>query len=192
MTQAWSSRAHVDELIILLQNEMINSVDTFYEELVGAALKDVCIFFCGNGGSSATASHLENDLSIGLWKSSSLKLRTQVLGSNASLLTAIANDFSYRDVFSRELFLKGKQGDLLVVVSGSGNSENVIQVVTNAKAQGIRTLGITAFGGGAVSNALDVSIKFNTYDMQIFEDLSLVLGHMVMRKLSDVYKKGEM
>jgi D-sedoheptulose 7-phosphate isomerase len=114
-----------------------------------------------------------------MWDSN---LQVETLGSNLAVTTAIANDFSYEEIFSRQLLLKGSEGDLLIVFSGSGNSPNIIRVLEVAREMNIRTCGVLGFDGGIAKSLVDVSIHFPIDDMQISEDLQLILGHLVLRQ----------
>jgi D-sedoheptulose 7-phosphate isomerase len=102
-----------------------------------------------------------------------------------AVASAIANDFSYEEVFSRQLTNKGCRGDLLIVFSGSGNSPNIIKVLKIAKEMGIRTCGVLGFDGGIARSLVDVPIHFPIDDMQISEDLQLMLGHLVLRQFEE-------
>ena len=158
------------------------SVEVLVSEIQKADSRSGRVFLCGNGGSGANAQHIENDLSVGISKVSGLELHVETLGSNSAVTTAIANDFSYEEIFSRQLRLKGSSKDLLIVFSGSGNSPNIIKVLEAAKLMGIRTCGVLGFDGGIAKSLVDVSIHFPIDDMQISEDLQLILGHLVLRQ----------
>ena len=116
------------------------------------------IFIAGNGGSAAIATHLVNDLGKATKRSGRAPLRVMCLSDNTSWLTALANDEGYERVFTGQLENFARAGDVLIVISSSGNSPNVIAAVEMAREAGMRTIGLTGFDGGAVRKAVDVSL----------------------------------
>jgi len=98
-------------------------------------------------------------------------------------LTCLANDLSYEDVYSHQISVLGRQDDLLIVLSGSGNSPNILRALEQAKASGLKSYAILGYSGGKALDMADVAIHFPVDDMQIAEDCQLVVGHMLMRWL---------
>ncbi len=141
------------------------------------------VFICGNGGSAGNAIHLANDYLYGIAKDTGLGMRVQALAANASVLTCLANDVGYDAVFSSQLAVQGRAGDVLLVFSGSGNSPNVVRAIEQAQAMGIKSYAVLGFSGGICKEIADVPIHFAIEDMQISEDLQLVVGHMIMQWL---------
>ena len=141
------------------------------------------IIVCGNGGSALTALHYVTDWNKSISKHNSRPFKGFSLIDNIGLISAYANDVSYEDVFAQQLSVIGEEGDLLIIISGSGNSENVVRVVNFAKKNGIKTLGLVGFDGGKVKQDLDTCVHVKVNDMQISEDIHLIFGHMVMRAL---------
>jgi len=141
------------------------------------------VFLCGNGGSAGNAIHLANDYLYGIAKGDGLGMRVHALSANASVITCLANDVGYHSVFSGQLAVQGRTGDLLLVFSGSGNSPNVVRAVEQARAMNIKSYAILGYSGGTCKELADVPIHFAVDDMQIAEDLQLVLGHMIMQWL---------
>jgi D-sedoheptulose 7-phosphate isomerase len=141
------------------------------------------VFICGNGGSAGNAIHLANDYLYGIAKDTGRGIRVQALAANPSVLTCLANDVGYDAVFSSQLLVQGRPGDVLLVFSGSGNSPNVVRALEQAKAMNIRSYAVLGFGGGRCKQLADVPIHFAIDDMQISEDLQLVVGHMIMQWL---------
>ena len=139
------------------------------------------IFLCGNGGSAGNAIHLANDFIYGVAKQTGRGLRVNALTANPAIITCLANDVGYDSIFSEQLAVLANSGDLLIVLSGSGNSKNIIQVIKQAKKIGVKSYGILGFSGGLCKEMVDVPIHFNIDDMQIAEDLQLVVGHMIMK-----------
>ena len=102
------------------------------------------------------------------------------LSDNPAVITCLANDVGYESIFSEQLAVQGQAGDLLIVLSGSGNSKNIVNVLEQAKSTGIRSYAILGYSGGRSKTMADVAIHFPVNDMQISEDMQLVVGHMIM------------
>jgi D-sedoheptulose 7-phosphate isomerase len=141
------------------------------------------VFFCGNGGSAGNAIHLANDFLYGIAKRTGGGLRVHALPANPAVLTCLANDVGYDKVYSEQLAVLAAEGDLLVVLSGSGNSPNVVSALEQAGRMGVRSYAILGYDGGRCKELADVAIHFPVDDMQVAEDLQLVVGHMVMQWL---------
>lgn len=141
------------------------------------------VFICGNGGSAGNAIHMENDFLYGIAIGHGPGMRVTALPANSSVLTCLANDLGYDQIFSRQLAVKAQKGDLLIVLSGSGNSANIIKALEQAAQTGMRTYAILGYSGGKAKTMADVAIHFAVDDMQISEDLQLIVGHMVMQWL---------
>jgi len=141
------------------------------------------VFLCGNGGSAGNAIHLANDFLYGISKTRGSGLRVTALPANSSVLTCLANDEGYDEIFSLQLAVQGRKGDVLIALSGSGNSPNILKALEQAKKTGIRTYAILGYKGGKAKALADLPIHFAVDDMQISEDLQLVVGHMVMQYL---------
>jgi len=141
------------------------------------------LYLCGNGGSAANAVHLANDLLYGIDPEGGKGMKVEALSANTSVLTCLANDTSYAEIFSRQIEAKGGEGDVLLVFSGSGNSDNVVRAIESAKSIGIPTFAVLGFEGGKCLELADTSIHFPINDMQIAEDLQMVVGHIIMKWL---------
>lgn len=142
------------------------------------------VFLCGNGGSAANAMHIANDLLYLKTKGNGAGVKVTALLANQAVLTCLANDIGYENIFSFQLKSLGKKGDILIVLSGSGNSKNILNALVAAKNTGIITCAILGFNGGKCLNMADIVIHFPVNDMQIAEDLQLIVGHMLMRWLT--------
>lgn len=142
------------------------------------------VFFCGNGGSAGNANHLVNDFYYGVARSKGKGLRAISLCANTPLITCLANDTGYENIFSEQIANQGNTGDLLIVLSGSGNSKNIINGIIEAKNKKIITTGIIGYDGGKAKELLDLCIHVKINDMQISEDFQLIIGHMIMQHLS--------
>lgn len=141
------------------------------------------VFLCGNGGSAGNAVHLANDLLYGISKVRGSGLRVNALPANSSVLTCLANDEGYDEIFSLQLAVQARADDVLIVLSGSGNSANIVKALEQAKALEMRTYAILGYSGGKAKALADVAIHFPVDDMQISEDMQLIAGHMIMQWL---------
>ncbi len=144
-------------------------------------LSNSIVFTCGNGGSGANASHFVNDWVKGISSRITAKPKAICLNDNVPTMTAISNDLDFTQVFSSQLSNLGTPGDLLVVVSGSGNSKNILNVVHQAKIQNISVVGVLGFDGGAALTLVDEAFWVPYNNMQIVEDLHSSFGHMVLK-----------
>ena len=141
------------------------------------------ILVCGNGGSALTASHYINDWNKMAYLSTGRPFRGISLSDNMGLMTAYSNDLSYADVYSEQLKNLMDPGDLVIAVSGSGNSENVVRAVSWANENGGVTLAVCGYDGGKIKKLAQHALHVPSFDMQICEDLHFVFGHMVMKSL---------
>lgn len=141
------------------------------------------VFFCGNGGSAGNAIHLANDFLYGIAKRSGGGLKVMALSDNPAVITCLANDLGYEHIFSEQLAVQAQKGDLLIALSGSGNSPNIVRVIEQAKSMGVKSYAVLGFTGGKCKQLADVPIHFPVNDMQIAEDLQIIVGHMLMQWL---------
>ena len=141
------------------------------------------VFFCGNGGSAGNAIHLANDFLYGIAKRTGAGLKVQALSANPAVMTCLGNDVGYDYIFSEQLAVLAEAGDLLVVLSGSGNSPNILRVLEQASSMGVKSCAILGYSGGKCKSLADLSIHFPIDDMQLAEDMQLVVGHMLMKWL---------
>jgi D-sedoheptulose 7-phosphate isomerase len=142
------------------------------------------LFLCGNGGSAANAIHLANDFLYGIDKVSGRGLRVTALPANAAVMTCLANDIAYEDIFSQQLTVQARRGDVLIVLSGSGNSPNIVKALRRAREMGVVSFAILGFAGGKSLALADHPIYFPVNDMQVAEDLQMMVGHMAMQRLA--------
>jgi D-sedoheptulose 7-phosphate isomerase len=141
------------------------------------------VFLCGNGGSAANAIHIANDFLYGVSKNSYAAIKVHALTANQSILTCLANDISYDEIFSYQLEALAQKDDVLIVLSGSGNSPNIVKAIQTAKIIGMKAFAILGYDGGRCLEITDNSIHIPINDMQISEDMQLVIGHMIMQWL---------
>lgn len=138
------------------------------------------IFICGNGGSAATASHYCCDFNKGVSGLDSKNTNFICLSDNIPTMMAIANDISYDEIFSYQLKNRLKDGDIVFVISGSGNSKNIVRAMEVAKAKGNKIIGLCGYRGGKVKEMADVCLHVDIDNMQITEDIHMILNHCMM------------
>jgi len=143
------------------------------------------VFLCGNGGSAGNAIHLANDFVYGIAKRTGGGIKALALSANPAVMTCLANDVGYDHIYGEQLAVQGREGDILIVLSGSGNSPNILNVLERARAMRIRSYAILGYSGGCSKDLADVAIHFPVDDMQIAEDMQLIVGHMLMQWLYD-------
>ncbi|GHV19220.1 phosphoheptose isomerase [Clostridia bacterium] len=158
----------------------IDSINTALNFLREALENDCNIYVFGNGGSAATASHIVNDFNKGVSEHTEKKFRFQCLNDNIATVMAIANDIGYDEVFRFQLTGRLKRGDLVVGISGSGNSSNVINAVEYAKSLGNTVIGLTGYNGGKLKQLADCSLHVPVDSMQITEDVHMIFDHLMM------------
>ena len=153
-------------------NEALNAIWAAYE-------REATIYIFGNGGSAATASHFVCDFNKGISEKKDKKFNFICLSDNVPQMMAIANDISYEDIFRFPLVNKLKPTDLVIGISGSGNSKNVVRAVEYAKEIGTPVIGITGYHGGKLKELADYHMDAMVDDMQISEDIHMILDHMM-------------
>lgn len=136
------------------------------------------IFFCGNGGSAADAQHLAGEL-VGRFRMERRAIPAIALTANAAVMTAVANDYSYEDVFARQLEALARPGDVLVAITTGGSSPNVVRAVEKARGSSMKVISFTGLGGGAVSDAADVSILASSPETCHAQEALLIIGHAI-------------
>jgi D-sedoheptulose 7-phosphate isomerase len=177
------SALYLDKLARCLDQLDCCELDAGIELIRRAWQKGCQVITLGNGGSALTALHFVNDWNKMVPLTTRKPFRGRSLLDNMGLVTAYANDMSYADIFSEQIKNLAVPGDLVVAVSGSGNSENVIRAVETANRIGCTTLGLCGFDGGRLKATAKHVIWVNVDDMQLCEDIHAVFGHMVMQSL---------
>jgi D-sedoheptulose 7-phosphate isomerase len=142
------------------------------------------VFICGNGGSAANAMHIANDLIYGIGKEIGGGMKVTALPANGAVVTCLANDLGFETIFSQQLAVLASRGDILIALSGSGNSPNILRAIEAAKGIGMETYAILGYSGGKAKSLAGTAIHFAVDDMQIAEDLQMVVGHMLMKMLA--------
>jgi len=140
-------------------------------------------FLIGNGGSAGNANHLANDYLYALSKEFGSGIRAHSLAENPAVITCLANDESYDLIYSMQLAVMARPGDLLIAFSGSGNSPNILRALEEAKRLAMTSYAVLGFSGGKAKALADVAIHVEVDDMQVSEDLQMAVGHMVMQWL---------
>jgi D-sedoheptulose 7-phosphate isomerase len=158
----------------------VDAIDAALNLLLKAFENGNTIYIFGNGGSSATASHFQNDFNKGVSEHTEKKFNFLCLNDNVATMMAVANDIGFEEVFRFQLRGHLKPGDLVVAISGSGNSANVINAAEYAKECGNQIIGLTGFGGGKLRELSDVSLHVPVNSMQITEDVHMVFDHLMM------------
>ena len=163
----------------LLSNLLVELSDEF--EVCSKIFSDTLrngntIFWCGNGGSASESSHLAVEL-IGRFKNNRNPLPSISLNSDSTAITCIANDFGYEHIYSRQLDGLAKSGDLLIALSTSGKSENIINVLKTARTKGVTSISLLGKGGGDAINLSDHSITINSDETARIQELHLLIGH---------------
>ncbi len=154
-------------------NDAMNVINEAYE-------RESTIYIFGNGGSSATAAHYQNDFNKGLSENVDKKFHVCCLNNDLPTIMAIANDIAFEEVFRMQLKGRIKPGDIIIAISGSGNSKNIINAVEYAKEQGNRVIGLCGYSGGRLRELADVSVHVNIDNMQITEDIHMILDHLMV------------
>ena len=184
------SRSYFDYLKEIFDKVDVAEIKHFVEEILDARERGSTIFFVGNGGSAATASHFANDLAFG---TNDYKKPFKVISitDNVPVLTALGNDYGYEDIFARQLQVYGKKGDVLVGISASGNSTNLLRVFEYASVAGIRTISLTAFDGGKMKEMADhgVHIPTGIEEYGPAEDMHMILDHLIGAYLMRLIKQ---
>ena len=172
---------YFDELREVMSKIQPDRLEKIINLIMDAYKKEKQIFIFGNGGSAATASHFACDMnkcaSMGLKK----KFKVICLNDSISSVLAYANDMSYADIFAEQLKNFLKPGDLVIGISGSGNSENVLKAIKYANKNGAKTIGLSGFNGGKIANVAQFSFVARINDMQKIEDVHLVVCHIIMK-----------
>lgn len=165
------------------------AVSDLIQRLLEVNERDGFVYVCGNGGSAATASHFVNDLSKSTVVPGQKRFRALALTDNVPLITAWANDTSYDNVFSEQLRGLVRANDLVIAISGSGNSPNVLKAIEAAAEVGATTVGWSGFNGGKLAKLVDLSIDIPCDVMEQIEDVHLSLAHNVCTHLRIIMRE---
>ena len=180
---------------VSIKNKLLNKINknelkNIIEEILTAVKRQKNIFSCGNGGSASTAEHLSCDFSKGSCTDTNLNIKVFSLNSNVSLMTAIANDISYDDIFSYQLARFGKPNDILLLFSVSGSSRNILKCAKEAKRKKIKIISFTGFNGGKIKKLSKYNTNFATNNFGIVEDCHLSIMHFISQYIRNIYFKS--
>ena len=177
--------AYFDRLKVTIDKISKSDLSDLMNVLVDAKESEKQIFIMGNGGSSATASHYVCDFNKGISMNQDKKFKFICLNDNIPSLMAYANDLSFEDIFVEQLKSFYQKGDIVIGISGSGNSMNVLKAIDYANENGGVTVGLTGYSGGKLIEMAQHNVHIPIDDMQIAEDLHMVLDHCMMKILSN-------
>jgi D-sedoheptulose 7-phosphate isomerase len=187
-------KEYLDTLKATIDKISKESVEKVIQLLFKAYTENKQIFIVGNGGSASTASHFACDLSKGtlqrIYDDNEKRFRIISLTDNVAILTAIGNDLSYDDIFSQQFKNLVNKGDIIIAITGSGNSQNIINAVKTASNAGAITIGFLGFDGGKVKELLDHYIHIPSDHYGQIEDMHMILAHMISSGLAKL-KKSE-
>ena len=160
----------------------IELIKTAADHCISTFQNDGKLLLCGNGGSAADAQHIAAELS-GRYNYDRPPLYAEALHVNSSYITAVANDYTYDDVYSRMVKAAGKEGDVLVGISTSGNSANVVNALIEAKKLGMFTIGLTGISGGKLEDICDLCIKAPSTNTARVQEVHILIGHVICEEI---------
>ena len=174
-------------------DEVIKKIYKLANSLMQCWKENRNVFICGNGGSGANAIHIANDFLYGIGATNAKTimngLSIESLVSNQAVMTCLANDIGYENIFSFQLDVKASPNDLLIVLSGSGNSQNIINVLETASRKKIKTFAIVAFEGGRCKDIADEFIHIKENNMELAEDSQMIIFNICKKYLSGYRKE---
>ncbi|MEN6414171.1 MAG: SIS domain-containing protein [Veillonellales bacterium] len=178
------------ELIHTLNTLSVGDIDTILNILWEAYQKNKRIYVIGNGGSAATASHYVCDFGKGTTVTGEKRLKIMSLNDNVAHMTAIANDISYQDVFKEQLENLLEPEDILLCISASGNSPNLVEAVNYANSINVTTIGILGFNGGKLKELTQANIVVDNFNYGQVEDIHLIVGHVISQYFRKLIIEG--
>ena len=183
-TNCFSShlKDYLNRLNSSFTDELSKKIEDLSDNLVKVWKNENQVFICGNGGSAANAIHIANDLHYGLGVNANINnhkgMKIESLPANSAVITCLANDTGYENIFSHQLKVKACKNDILIVLSGSGNSPNVVKALEEGSKIGLKSYAILGFDGGKCKKLASNSIHFEVDDMLICEDLQMIVFNM--------------
>lgn len=175
----------------LLQDAaLLKTIGEITESIIACYHQGGKLLFCGNGGSAADAQHLASEFSGRLYRDRE-PLDAEALHVNTSYLTAVANDYSFDEVYARLLRARGKKGDILFAISTSGNSRNVVHAAQTARELGLTVVVLTGADGGELKPYADVLCRVPSTDTQRIQEAHMLIGHIVCQLVEDIYFAGQ-
>ena len=172
------AKKYIKRLISILKTTDVNSISEILKALENVKGR---IYIIGNGGSAATASHMVNDLGVGLKRRDIKSFDVESLSDNTPVCSALANDVGYKNIFYMQLKNKITSNDLLIAISCSGNSKNILKAVKYSKKQGTKIIGLTGFDGGTLKKKSDINFHIPTAKNEygLVEDMHMILNHII-------------
>lgn len=174
---------YIDGVKRCLSEISAGEVQAAIDIILSAYHKNKCVFVLGNGGSAATASHFALDLSKGTRVEGKNHLRAMSLTDNVPLMTALSNDISYASVFKEQLVSFLSEGDVVICITASGNSPNVLEAARYAGSKRATTIGLIGFGGGRLKEIADIAITISSKSYRQVEDTHMVLAHLISQEV---------
>lgn len=171
---------------VLANEELINTIDKIVVIIVKAFSNNKHVYFCGNGGSAADAQHLAAEFS-GRFYTDRKALPSEALHCNTSYLTAVANDYSFDVVYSRMIDGIGQEGDVLIGLSTSGNSANIVNALQTARQKNMITIGFTGESGGKLKSSSDYLINIPSSDTPRIQESHIMVGHIICQLVEETY-----
>ena len=172
---------------ILTANNLIDLSDVI-EEICSLSLKTIqngnTILLCGNGGSASDSIHISSEL-VGKFEKNRKAVPSISLSSNISNLTAIANDFGFEHIFSRQVEAIGKKGDLLIAISTSGNSQNILNAINSAKLNGLNVVAMTGEDGGKINEIDCITLKAPNSNVARVQEMHILVGHIISKYIEE-------
>ena len=170
-----------DEHINVLKNtnlKITENIEVSADVIVKSLASEGTIFWCGNGGSAADSQHIASEF-VGRFKKDRIPLKSIALTTDSSILTCVSNDFSFKEIFSRQLNALGRNGDVLVVITTSGKSENIKEVLIQARKMGIKTIGLLGKKGGDCKDYVDVPLIVPSDTTARIQEAHILIGHLL-------------
>ena len=186
---------YLRKLTHAFNDEIYVAIQMLGEDLKTAWDMNKRVYIIGNGGSAANAIHIANDLHYGIGACGEsvpiCGLRVEALTANSAIMSCLGNDIGYERIFAHQIKQKAEPGDLLIALSGSGNSKNIVNALAEAEMIGMNTHVILGYSGGQCAKIAKKIIHFKVNDMQIAEDCQLIVSHMCMQWLSQNKPRSE-
>ena len=170
--------------LVLEDQELLSSIQKAAQACIDAFKADKKVLFCGNGGSAADAQHISAELS-GRFYTDRPPLYSEALHVNSSYMTAVANDYSYDVVYSRMVEACGRKGDVLVGITTSGNSKNILAAMETARKQGMITIGMTGQSGGKMNDCCDIMLRVPSSDTPRIQESHILIGHIICQLIEE-------
>ena len=175
---------------IAVARDKVDTVQAIAESIIVCYRTGGKVLFCGNGGSAADAQHLAAEL-MGRFKLNRQPLSAIALTTNTSILTAVANDYGYEHVFSRQVEALATERDVIISISTSGNSPNVIEAINMAKQRGAKTIALTGKGGGTLAEVADLALIIPSDNTAIIQEAHIAIGHIICELVERALFSGD-